>query len=184
MKEKIKNLLYTILTILKIDCILYKIINLHKNINNFKLSNKFPNCKFIGNNIITDLNKFTIGEYSCIKDSYIESSGGVEIGSYVHGAINIVIWSSNHIYNEDTIPFNYEYNYKKVTIKDFVWIGEGVKILPGVTIGEGSIIGMGSVVTKDVPDYAIVGGNPARVVKYRDIEKFKINKEQKYFREL
>jgi acetyltransferase-like isoleucine patch superfamily enzyme len=47
-----------------------------------------------------------------------------------------------------------------------------VIIIPGVTIGEGAIIAAGSVVVKDVPDFAIVGGNPAKIIKYRNIETF------------
>lgn len=177
-----KDILTTILMKLKIDIFINKINSIVITIQNKRLVSRFPTCAFMGKNVVTDINKFTIGEYSCIKSSYIESSGGVEIGSYVHGAINLTIWSSNHIYDGDMIPFNYEYIYKKVIIHDFVWIGEGVKILPGVTIGEGAIVGMGAVVTKDVPKYAIVGGNPARVLKYRNIELFEKNKMNNNFR--
>lgn len=53
-----------------------------------------------------------------------------------------------------------------VIIKDKAWIGFNCIILKGVTIGEGAIVGAGSVVTKDVPDYAVVGGNPAVILKY------------------
>jgi acetyltransferase-like isoleucine patch superfamily enzyme len=53
-----------------------------------------------------------------------------------------------------------------VEIKDKAWIGFNSIIMKGVTIGEGAIVGAGSVVTKNVPDYAIVGGNPARIIKY------------------
>lgn len=55
---------------------------------------------------------------------------------------------------------------KKVVIKDKAWIGFNSIILKGVTIGEGAIIAAGSVVTKDVPDFAVVAGNPARIIKY------------------
>lgn len=54
-----------------------------------------------------------------------------------------------------------------VIIEDEVWIGYGALILSGVTIGKGSIIAAGSVVTRDVPPYAIVGGNPAKIIRYR-----------------
>lgn len=57
---------------------------------------------------------------------------------------------------------------RKVTIGNDVWIGQRVMIMPGVTIGDGSIVGAASVVTKDVPDYAIVAGNPARIIRYRN----------------
>ena len=49
-----------------------------------------------------------------------------------------------------------------------MWIGANAVILPGVTVGKGSVVGAGAIVTKDVPEYAIVGGNPAKVIKYRN----------------
>ena len=56
--------------------------------------------------------------------------------------------------------------HAKITIKDKAWIGFNSIILKGVTIGEGAVVGAGSVVTKDVPDYAVVAGNPAQIIKY------------------
>jgi maltose O-acetyltransferase len=56
---------------------------------------------------------------------------------------------------------------RPIVIDDDVWIGARVIILPGVHIGTGAVIGAGAVVTKDVPAYAVVGGNPARVIKMR-----------------
>ncbi len=53
-----------------------------------------------------------------------------------------------------------------ITIKDKAWIGFNSIILKGVTIGEGAVVAAGSVVTQDVPDYAVVGGNPAKIIKY------------------
>ena len=54
-----------------------------------------------------------------------------------------------------------------ITVGNDVWIGNGAMILPGIRIGDGAIVGAGSVVTKDVPPYAIVGGSPARLIRYR-----------------
>jgi len=63
-----------------------------------------------------------------------------------------------------------------------VWLGDRVLILPGVTISEGAVIQAGSVVVRDVPYCAIVGGAPAKVFKYRDIEHYEaLKKESKYF---
>ena len=62
---------------------------------------------------------------------------------------------------------------KPVRIRRNVWVGANVTILPGVTIGENAVIGAGSVVTKDVPDNAVVAGNPARLIRYLDAEQLK-----------
>lgn len=62
-----------------------------------------------------------------------------------------------------------------VDIGNDVWIGSGVKIMEGVTIGDGAVVAAGAIVTKDVPPYAIVGGVPAKVLKYR-FEKDEIEK--------
>lgn len=68
-----------------------------------------------------------------------------------------------------------------VEIGDFVWLGSDVTISGNVRIGEGAIVAIGSVVVKDVPSYAIVGGNPAKIIKYRDIEHFHKLKQEKKF---
>ena len=64
-------------------------------------------------------------------------------------------------------------NHKPVLIKEYAWIGAGATILPGVCIGRHAIVGAGSVVTKDVPDYAVAAGNPAKIIKMLDKGKFK-----------
>ncbi len=70
---------------------------------------------------------------------------------------------------------------KDVIIEDNVWLGNRVTILPSVKIGEGAIIQAGSVVVKDVEKYAIAGGHPAKVFKYRDIDHYeKLKKEGKF----
>ena len=113
----------------------------------------------------------------------IECSGGVEIGEYFHTGKGLTIFSTNHNYDStETIPYDEINIEKKVTIKDFVWLGANVTIVPGITIGEGAVVGAGSVVTKDVPDCAVVGGNPAKILKYRNKEKFyDLKKQGKYY---
>lgn len=58
--------------------------------------------------------------------------------------------------------------YQRLTIGNDVWIGRRVMVMPGVRIGDGAIVAAGAVVTKDVPDYAIVGGVPAKVIRFRE----------------
>ncbi|MGC6415399.1 MAG: acyltransferase [Bacteroidia bacterium] len=109
--------------------------------------------------------------------------GRVKIGKYVHVGENLTIISTNHNYeNAKLIPYDKTRIHKAVYIADFVWLGDSVTLIPGVSIGEGAVIAAGSVVVKDVPDYAICGGNPAKVLKYRDIESFnKLKREKSFF---
>lgn len=88
----------------------------------------------------------------------------------------------SHDYDhDDKIPYGFRHTTKQVVIDDFVWLGSDVIICGNVHIGEGAIVAIGSVVVKDVPRCAIVGGNPAKVIKYRDIEHFeKLKAEGKY----
>lgn len=83
--------------------------------------------------------------------------------------------------NGEAIPYGSKYLSKHVIIDDFVWLSSDVTISGNVHIGEGAIVAIGSVVVKDVPAYAIVGGNPAKVIKYRDIDHFRKLKEEKRF---
>lgn len=66
---------------------------------------------------------------------------------------------------------------KPVLIREYAWVGAGATILPGVCIGRHAIVGAGSVVTKDVPDYAVAVGNPAKVIKMLDKENFRRTKK-------
>lgn len=104
------------------------------------------------------------------KGCRIFAAGGLTIGNHVMFGGYITIITSNHRY---VTQFSKEDNYneyKPVVIKNDVWIGERAIILPGVTIGQGVIVGAGAIVTKDVPDYAVIGGNPARILKYRNVQ--------------
>lgn len=130
-----------------------------------------------------DLSLFSIDKTSHLKsDTFIDCSGGVTIGRYFHTGRGLTIFSSNHNYiSNESIPYDTKLIVKPVVIKDFVWCGTNVSIVPGVTIGEGAIIGANAVVTRNVPDYAVIGGNPAEIIKYRDIELFKKLKEEGRF---
>lgn len=95
--------------------------------------------------------------------------GEVRIGSDVMCGPEVVIFTEGHIMSDVARPMRLQGKLptQPVTIGDDVWIGQRAMILPGVTIGSGVVIAAGSVVTKDVPDFAIVAGNPARLVRSR-----------------
>lgn len=94
----------------------------------------------------------------------------VEIGADTILASNILITSENHGMNpEHELPYHQQkLNPAPVHIGTGCWVGEKAIILPGVTIGDRAIIAAGAIVSKDVPPYSIVGGNPARVIKKYD----------------
>ena len=93
--------------------------------------------------------------------------GGITIEDNVQIAANAQLISNNHDEYDRMIL-----TCKPVLIKEGAWIGAGATILPGVCVGKHAIVGAMSVVTKDVPDYAVVVGSPARVVKKLDPEGF------------
>ena len=94
--------------------------------------------------------------------------GPLEIGENVMMGPDVVILTHSHITDRTDIPMCQQgFFEKKVSIGNDVWIGMRAIIMPGVTIGNGVIIGSGAIVTKDVPDNAVVGGVPAKIIKYR-----------------
>ncbi len=97
-------------------------------------------------------------------------NGKVIIGNDVIMGPDVLVYTQNHNTSRSDIPIKYQgvTEEKSVTIGDGCWICSRVIILPGVHIGKNSVIGAGSVVTKDIPDYAIAAGNPAKVVRIRD----------------
>ena len=110
------------------------------------------------------LHNTTIGKFSSISDCCVIGLPGHPINLLSTSPIftspsNALkeTWVSKRVYNPSI----------RVVIGNDVWIGYGVFVLNNVTIGDGAIVAAGAVVTKDVPPYAIVGGVPARIIKYR-----------------
>lgn len=137
----------------------------------------FKSC---GNNVhFSPLNSsFSYSSITIGNDVYIgphamfRSIKDIKIGNKVLFGPHVYIMGGNHNYRE-VGQYMFDVKQKRedddmpVIVEDDTWIGCNVTVLKGVTIGRGAIVSAGSVVTKDVPRYAIVGGIPARVLKYR-----------------
>lgn len=127
----------------------------------------FPeNLVFVGNYSYGDLNVVSFN-----------TNSKLFIGNFCSIAQNVyfLLDAGHPMQNISTFPFKVSFSLEEyeatskgnIVIDDDVWIGYGATILSGVHIGQGAVIAAGAVVTKDVPPYAIVGGVPAKVLKYR-----------------
>lgn len=116
-------------------------------------------------------NNITIGSDTIIGDHiFLDGRAPLKIGNHVDIASQVLIYNSEHDINSE----DFHAVEVSVEIGDYVFVGPRVIILPGVTVGKGAIIAAGAVVTRDVPDFAIVGGVPAKVIGERT------NKEPHY----
>ena len=116
---------------------------------------------YIGNDVVIRANTMLFASRYGGVDFQITIKNKVLIGSNVH------IYVSNHNFLNSEVPI-YDQGHSDispVTIEEGAWIGANVIILPGVRVGKNSVVGAGSIVTKDVPDYSVYAGNPAKKIK-------------------
>ncbi|MDP3642371.1 MAG: acyltransferase [Bacteroidota bacterium] len=106
-------------------------------------------------------------------NAHINAHGGVTFKSGTITGPDLMIYSVNHIFDQiEAIPFSNECIKKEVIIGQNCWIGGRVFIAPGVNLGDGCIVAGGSVVSKSFPACSVIGGNPARILKMRDEQKY------------
>ncbi len=151
---------------------IYKCVN----INEVKIGNYNGGLNFIfhGNNIKVHSGKYS---YGVIHVYSYQKIGEINIGNYTSISEITIIIGGNHHTDLTTYPMKavfmgYPFEKdnkpaKSVVIKNDVWIGLNAIILEGVTVGNGAIIGAGTVVARDIPDYAVAVGNPAKIIRYR-----------------
>ena len=130
--------------------------------------------KSVGNNVNIQKgvyfgkgNKISIGDFSGIgENSRLAQADEIQIGDNVLIGQELMVITQNHNFSDRDKLIRLQGGISKpVIIEDNVWIGEKTSIMPNVHIGKGAIIAANAVVTKNVPAYAVVGGNPAKILK-------------------
>lgn len=116
-----------------------------------------PERMAIGNNTYINGGVFSIG-----------SNSNISIGNNCLISYEVHFRTTTHIYeNKEILIREQGCTEKSIVVEDDVWVGYRAQVLPGVILHRGCVVGAGAVVTKDVPAYAVVGGVPARIIKYR-----------------
>jgi maltose O-acetyltransferase len=118
---------------------------------------------------MTNPEKISIGSNCNFgQGAFLTGGGGIRIGDWVGLGPDAKIWSVNHRFDNPDVPWMcQDWERNEVVIEDDVWLGANVFVMPGVRIGKGAIVSAGSIVSKSVPPFAIVVGNPGRVVGWR-----------------
>lgn len=129
-----------------------------------------------GSNLVNvSMQKHSFCGYNCeICNAEIGSFCSIANNVIIGGAMHPITWvSTSPVFYDgrDSVKKKYSTHKRQEDLQTIighdVWIGEGAKIKQGIKIGTGAVVGMGAIVTKDVPPYAIVAGNPARVIRMR-----------------
>ncbi len=109
----------------------------------------------------------TIGARSLVGEGCIlRGQGGITIGDDVYLGTLVQVLAVNHVFADTSRPISHQgITAQGISIADGAWVGSGAIILDGVRVGRNAVVGAGAVVTKDVPDYCVAVGNPARVVR-------------------
>jgi acetyltransferase-like isoleucine patch superfamily enzyme len=142
-------------------------IGTHSHIlNNCIINNSnIGNYTYIGNNSI--IQNTTIGNYCSISYNIICGLGSHPLNLF---STSPLFYRKKNTFKLEVVEKDYNFQeYRPIIIGNDVWIGARAIIMDGIHIGNGAVIAAGAIVTKDIPDYAIVGGVPAKVLKYRTI---------------
>lgn len=170
--------------------ILYELSHLSKKAISHYLNQKYQQkIKNIGESVyfngiskILGLKYITIGHNVHIgNNAYIKGHGGLYIGNNTHISRNLTLYTVNHNYEGDYLPYDNSNIKKKVIIEDNVWIGMNVTILPGSHIKEGAIVGAGAVVAGTIEKCSIYGATKAHKIMKRDELHYENLKQNKLF---
>lgn len=167
--EKIKNKLRK-----KLASFLLPELNKKEERNIYKFKKFGPDSHLWGvSHFITGAENIEIGKNVHINSNcYIRGEGGIEIGDNTHISRNLTLYSINHDYNGNSLPYDNKMIKKKVVIGKNVWIGMNVSIVPGTTIGDGCIIGLGTTVSGNIPPLSIVGSAKCAIIGNRNKEHY------------
>lgn len=142
-----------------------------------RLSRKYP--EIYKDNVISDSadlhdkQNIVLGGFVYIGgDCKFFAEGGIKIGRATHFGRECLILTTNHNYRGSELPYDNVGILQSVEIGKYCWFGVRCTVLSGVKIGDGAVIAAGSVVTKSVPKCAIVGGNPAKIIGWRDKKEY------------